>query len=100
MNAVIKRAQNKKMDVADCIENLRKEVNHQQSMKKLAMVSRSELSVSEEFSSFLIDEDQYFMMSKQQQESAFKKFCNADLYDSEHAPVEAEESEISEDKPL
>ena len=100
MNAVIKRAQNKKMDVVDCIENLRKEVNHQQSMKKLAMVSRGELSVSEEFSSFLIDEDQYFMMSKQQQESAFKKFCNADLYDSEHAPVEAEESEISEDKPL
>ena len=59
MNAVIKRAQNKKMDVVDCIENLWKEVNHQQSMKKLAMVSRGE------FSSFLIDEDQYFMMTKQ-----------------------------------
>ena len=38
------------MDVVDCIENLRKEVNHQQSMKKLAMISRGELFVSEKFS--------------------------------------------------
>jgi predicted thioredoxin/glutaredoxin len=53
MNAVIKSAKNKKMDVADCIENLRKEVNHQQSMKKLAMISRGELFVSEKFSSLI-----------------------------------------------
>ena len=77
MNAVIKRAQSKKMDVVDCIENLRKEVNHQQSTKKLAMVSHGELSVLEKFSKFLVDEDEYFMMSKEQQERAFKKFCNA-----------------------
>ena len=49
------------------------------------VVSHGELSVLEKFSSLLIDEDQYFMMSKQQNESAFTKFCNADLNDSEHA---------------
>ena len=59
MNAVIKRGQTKKMDVADCIEHLRKEVNNQQSMKKLAMISRGELSVSDNFNSFLIDEDDF-----------------------------------------
>ena len=100
MNAVIKRAQNKKMDVVDCIENLRNEVNHQQSMKKLAMVSRGELSVFEKFGSFLIDEDEYFRMSKQQQESAFKKFCNAPLDESEDAACQAEESQITQDTPL
>ena len=60
MNAVIKRGQTKKMDLADCIEHLRKEVNNQQSMKKLAMISRGELSVSDDFNSFLIDEDDFF----------------------------------------
>ena len=100
MNAVIKRAQNKKMDVVDCIENLRKEVNHQQSMKKLAMVSRGELSVSEKFSKFLVDEDEYFMMSKEQQERAFKKFCNAPLDEIGDTAAEVEESQISQDRPL
>ena len=85
MNAVIKRGQSKKMDVADCIEHLRKEVNNQQSMKKLAMISRGELSVAEDFSSFLTDEDEFFKMSKQQQQSAFKKFCDAPLSQRENA---------------
>ena len=85
MNAVIKRGQSKKMDVADCIEHLQKEVNNQQSMKKIAMISCGELSVAEDFSSFLIDEDEFFKMSKQQQQSAFKKFCDAPLSQRENA---------------
>jgi hypothetical protein len=40
------------------------------------------------------------MMSKQQQESAFKKFCNVPLDESEDTAAEVEESQISQDTPL
>ena len=74
MNTVIKRSQSKKMDVVDCIENLRREVNSQQSM-----ISRGELSVTDNCSGFLVDEDEFFKMNKQQQESVFQKVCSAPL---------------------
>jgi len=80
MNSVIKRAaQNKKMDIMDCITNLRQEVTNQQNMKKLAMISRGELTVSDEFRGFLVEEDSYFKMTKIQQERAFNKFKSAPL---------------------
>ncbi|CAB3997479.1 Hypothetical predicted protein [Paramuricea clavata] len=65
MNSVIKRSsQNKKMDIVDCVENLR---------------GRGELVVSEDFSDFMVDEDDFFKMTKEQQEKAFRKFCNIPL---------------------
>jgi hypothetical protein len=80
MNSVIKRvAQNKKMDVIDCIENLRKVVAHQQNMKKLTMISRGELLVTDEFADAMVDEDDFFKMTKQQQNASFKKFCSVPL---------------------
>ena len=96
MNAVVKRAHGKKIDIAECVENLRREVNHQQNMKKLAMISRGELSVSEQFSSFSVDEDEYFRMNKQQRENAFKKFCNAPLEDDNDAAVDVLESQAGQ----
>lgn len=64
------------------------------------MVARGELSVSEKFSKFLVDEDEYFMMSKEQQERAFKKFCNAPLDEIEDTAAEVEESQVGQDRPL
>lgn len=99
MNSVIKRAQNKKMDVVDCIENLRKEVHNQQSMKKLAMISRGEFSVADNFSGFLVDEDEFFKMNKKQQESALQKFCSASLDESGDAtPVETVENQVRQEE--
>ena len=69
-------------------------------MKKLAMVSRGELSVSEKFSKFSADEDEYFMMSKEQQERAFTKFCNAPWDEIEDTAAEVKEIQISQDRPL
>ena len=95
MNAVVKRAQGKKVDIAECVENLRREVNNQQNMKKLAMLSRGELCVSVQFNSHLVDEDEYFRMNKQQRENAFKKFCNVPLEDNSDDAFESLESQSS-----
>ncbi len=68
MNMVIKQTNKmKKMDITDSVENLCAEVQNQQNMKKLAMISRGELVVSEEFSKFLVEEYEH-------QNKAFEKF--------------------------
>lgn len=52
-------------------------------MKKLAMISRGEFVVSDEFTYFLVNEDDFFKMTKQQQAKAFHKFCSVPLHQDE-----------------
>ena len=75
MNSVVKRgAQKKKVDIADCVEHLRRQVLHQQNT-----ISRGELSVAEEFVNYQVDEDDFFKMTETQKNKAFQKFCAAPL---------------------
>ena len=89
MNTVIKQTNKmRKMDITDCVENLHAEVQNQQNMKKLATISRGELVVSEEFGEFLVEEDDYFKMAKEQQNKAFEKFCSIPLHQCDDVQID------------
>ena len=75
------------------LEHLQKGVNNQQNMKRLAMLSCGELSVSDDFNSFLTDKDDFLKTSKQQQQGVFQKFCTAPF--SQH-----QNSQTGPDEPI